>query len=199
MMPLVFLQVLEQLGLVSEQENSGPEELEANPPTNNTTVLTIQPEINSSPLSSHSFLSNKDVSFTAPVTGTEDVFVPRSVVASSSLSDAESVLPPTSPLSGCTSGSVSVPALSNSPSNSHSEALSVGDDSCIPPQTRSAPPDSHLIVDGIAAYLSEIPSEESNCAQIEDSPLKIVIGHSSSQKHEVCSLQAQNSPSDTLI
>ncbi|XP_031701925.1 sn1-specific diacylglycerol lipase alpha isoform X3 [Anarrhichthys ocellatus] len=196
--------VLEPLCLVSEQENSGPEELEANQPTNNTTVvITSQTEFNSSPLPSDSSLpANTDASFTGSLTGTEAVSVPLSVVASSSFSDAESV-PPSPPLSDCTSASqpcsVSVRSMSNSPSNSHSGALSVGDDSCIPPQTQSDPADSHLGVDVIAAPVSEIPSDESNCAQIENDPLKIVISHSSFQKHEVCSLQVQNSPYDTLV
>lgn len=196
MIPLVFLQVLEPF---CPQENWLPEvELEVFQPTCSTPVLkTSQTELNSCPLPSESSSpSHKDLSCTASLTETEADTVPLTVVASSSLSDAESVLPPP-PLSDCTSASepslVSVPPLSNS------HSLSVEDDSFIPAQTRSDPPNSHPCVDVIAAApVSEILSDESHCALI-DPPVKIVISRNSLQKDEICSLQVPNSPCDTLV
>ncbi|KAL7406581.1 hypothetical protein ABVT39_022615 [Epinephelus coioides] len=197
--------VLEPFCPLSEQENSEPEEQEVDQPTCSAAVLiTSQTELNSSPLPSDSSSpAHKDLSCTASLTETEAVSVPLTVTASSSFSGAESVLPPSPPLSNCTSASepclVSVPPLSKSPSNSHSGVLSVKDDSCISPQTQSDPSDSHPCVDVIAAPVSEILSNESNCAQIENTPSEILISHSSSQKDEVWSLQVPNSPSDTLV
>ncbi len=198
MIPLVFLQVLEPFCPLSEQENLEPEDLEVNQPT----CITSQTELNSSPLPSDSSSPNhKDRSCAASLTETEAEAtpVPLTVVASPFLSDVESVPPP--PLSDCTSASqpssVSVPPLSNSLSNPHT-TLSVKDDSCIPPQTQSDPPNSHHCLDVIAPSLSEILSDESNCTPIEDSLVKIVTTHSSLQKDENYSLQVPNSPSDSL-
>ncbi|KAF3832699.1 hypothetical protein F7725_026364 [Dissostichus mawsoni] len=118
--------------------------------------------------------------------------------------DAESfLLPPPLSLSDCTSASepvsVSVPQISNSPSNSHSGALSIEDPSSIPPQTQSIPSDFNSYADMIAAPVSEMPSHETNSSQIEDPPLKMVISHGSSQIPEVCSLHMPNTPSDTVV
>lgn len=196
------LQVLDPLGLVYEQEISGPEELEATQPANNTAiVITSQTDLNSSPHpSDSSLLAITDVPLAASHTGSEAVSVPLSAVASPSFSDAESALPPP-PLMDCTSASepCSAPPLTNSPSNSLLGTPSVADDASAPPQTRSDPHDSHLLVDRIAAPFFEIPSDQSNCAHIENHPLKIVTSRSSSQKQKGCSLQAPNSPSDTHV
>lgn len=164
MITLVFLQVLEPFCTLSEQENSEPKELEVNQPVNSAAVsIASQTELNSSPSDSSS-PTQKDLSCNTFLTGTDNVSVPLTVVSSPSFSDAESVLPP---LPDCTSSSqpclVSVPPVSNSPSNPQSGALSVDDDSCIPPQTQSDPPSSHPFIDVIAVPLSNILSDESNC------------------------------------
>ncbi|KAL6113034.1 dagla [Pungitius sinensis] len=194
--------VLDPLGLVSEQEISGLEELEATQPTNNTAVvIASQTELNSSPHpSDSSLLAITDVPFAASHTGSEAVSVPLSAVDSFSFSDAESVLPPP-PLMDCASVSepCPVPPLSNSPSNSLLGALSVAEDASAAPQTRSDAHDSHLPVDRIAVSVSEIPSDQSNYAHIENHPLKIVTSRRSSQQQKGCGLQVSNSPSDTLV
>lgn len=168
MITLVFLQVLEPFCPLSEQENSEPEELEVNRPTSSATVFIVsQTELNSRTLPSDSSSpTHEDLSCNTFLTETDIVSVPLTVVASPSFSDAESVLPPP-PLPNCTSASqpcsVSVSPLSNSPSDTHSGALSADDDSCVPTQTQSDPPSSHPFIDGIVAPLSNILSDESNC------------------------------------
>ena len=138
MIPLVFLQVLEPFCPLSEQENLEPEELEVIQPTcSNTMFIIAQTELNSRPLPSDSS-THKDLSYTASLTEIE------TAIASPSLLDAESVVVVPPSLSGCTSAPqlclVSAPPLSNSPSDSHLGALSAENDSCIPPQTKSDPP-----------------------------------------------------------
>lgn len=196
MIPLVFLQVLEPFCPLFEQESSEPEDVEVNHHASSTTMLiTSQTELNSHPLPSDSSApTHNDQSSVTSLTETEAVSVPLTVVASPSLSDTGSDLPPpTPPLSDSTSSSqpssVSVPTLSNSPSDPQPAALSVHDDS--PPQTQSDPPNSHSCVDVIAAPLSEIVSDESDSTQIENPSLEIVTSHSSIK-------EVPNSPSYSL-
>lgn len=198
MMPLVFLQVLEPFCPLSEQENPEPEELEVSQPTCSATVfINSQTEFNSNLLLSDTpSLTHKDLPCAAPLTESEPLSFPLTVNASPSFSDAEAVPPP--PLSDCTSASeqclVSVPPLSNNPLDHHSGALSVEDDSCIPSQTQTDPPNPPVCVDVIPAPLSEILSDES---QVENFPIRIVTSHSSSQKDETCMLQVPNSSCDS--
>lgn len=164
MITLVFLQVLEPFCTLSEQENSEPEEEEVSQPVSSAAVsIASQTQLNSCPSDSLS-LTQKDMSCDTFLTETENVSVPVTIVSSPSFSDAESVLPPppdyTSSLQPC---SLSVPSVSNSPSYRQSGALSVEDDSCIPPQTQSDPPGSHPFIDVIAVPLSNSLSDESNC------------------------------------
>ncbi|CAK6969774.1 sn1-specific diacylglycerol lipase alpha isoform X3 [Scomber scombrus] len=162
--------VLEPFCPLSEQENPESEETEVSQPTCSATVfINSQTELNSNPLLSDAPpLAHKDLSCTAYLTETKPLPVPLTVNASPSFSDAESV-PPPPPLSDCTSAPepclVSVPPLSNNPLDPHSGVLSVEDDSCIPSQTETDPPNSPLCVDMIHAPLSEILSDES---QIEN-------------------------------
>lgn len=157
MMTLVFLQVLEPFCPLSEQENSDPEELEANQPTGSTAVLTgSQTELNCRPLSSDSSSAAHKVppQNTCP-TETGAVSAPPTVTASPSFSDAESVLP--SSLPDCTSCLVSLSPLSSS------GALPADDDSRLQPQTQSDSPSSHPFIGVNPAPLSNVPSDESNC------------------------------------
>lgn len=198
MKSLVFLQVLEALCLLSEQENLEPEEVEVNQPTCSTNMfITSKTKINSTSLSSDSI--HKDESCTASLTETEGVSAPLTDVAFPSFLDAESGPPP---LSHCTSASqlclVSFPPLSNCPSDPHLRTLSVADDSCIPPQIQSDLPNSHPCVDLIVTS-SEMISNDSYYTQTEGSPIKIVTSHSSLQKDEVFSLPVSNSVSDSLV
>lgn len=175
MMPLVFLQVLEPFCPLSEQEYSEPEELEVNqPPSSNTVFIISETELNSSPLPSDSSPpTHKDLSCTTSLTVSEAPSVPLTVVASPSHSASES--PP--PLSDCTPLSqpcmVSALRLSNGQSDPHPRALSVENDSCIPPQTQSGPPNSNICVDVIAVPLPEMISDESHCTQIENRDIAI--------------------------
>lgn len=168
MMTLVFLQVLEPFCPLSEQENSDPEELEANQPTGSATVLTgSQTELNCCPLSSDSSSPAHNVPpHNTPPTETDVVSVPPTVDASPSFSDAESALP--SSLPDCTSASqpclVSVPPLSSSPPDAFPGALPADDDSRLQPQTQSDSPISHPFRGVNVAPLSNVPSDESNCA-----------------------------------
>lgn len=167
MMTLVFLQVLEPFCPLSEQENSDPEELEANRPTGSATVLTgSQTELNCRPLSSDSSSpAHKVPPHNTSPTETGVVSAPPTVIASPSFSDAESVLP--SSLPDCTSASqpclVSVSPLSSSPSDARSGALPADDDSHLQPQTQSDSPSSHPFIGVNLAPLSNVPSDESNC------------------------------------
>lgn len=195
MISLVFLQVLEPLCLLSEQENLEPEEVEVIQPTCSTNMfITSKTEINSASLSSDSI--HKDSSCTASLTETEGVSAPLTDVAFPPFVDAESGPPP---LSHCTSASqlclVSVPSLSDCPSDPHLRTLSVADDLCIPPQTPSDLPNSHPCVDLIVTSLSEIISNDFYYTETEGSPTKMITSHSSLQKDEVCSLPVSNSVS----
>ncbi|KAL3065529.1 hypothetical protein OYC64_015655 [Pagothenia borchgrevinki] len=189
--------VLEPFCAQSEQENCEPEEPEVHQPSCISTAFkTSQTSLNLSPVPSNSSSpTHKDPSCAESLKETE--VVPVTV-------DAESFLPPPPlSLSDCTSASepvsVSVPQISNSPSNSHSGALSIEDHSSIPPQTQSILSDFNPYADMIAAPVSEMPPHETNSSQIEDPSLKMVISHGSSQKPEVRSLHMPNTPSDTVV
>lgn len=161
MIPLVFLQVLEPFCLLSEQENLEPEEVEVIQPTSSITkFITSKTKRKSTSLSSDS--TYKDQSHAPSFMGVD--IVPVTVAGSPSILDTESV--PPFPLSECCPGSqpcsVSVPPVSYSPSDPHSRALSVADDSFIPPQSQSDPPNSQPCVHLIVSSFSEILSNESN-------------------------------------
>lgn len=193
MITLVFLQVLEPFCPLSEQENVEPEEVEVNQPTCSTNVfITSKTDINSTSLSSDS--NHKDQSCNASLRKTDCVSSSLTNVALPAFLDAESAPPP---LSYCTSASqpclVSVPPLSNGPSDPHSKALLVADDSCIPPPSQSEPLNCHPCVDMTITPLSEIISE-CYC-----SPIKIVTSDGCLQKNDLCSLPVPNSASDSLV
>lgn len=183
---------------LSEQENLEPEEPEVAQPSSSTAVLiTSQTELNLHPLPSDSSSpTHKDLSFTASLAETKAVPVPLTVVASSFLSDAESVPPPPPPpsLSDCTSASqpcsASVPPLSNSPSDPRPGTPSADDDSCVPAETQSDPPSSQPCVDVIAAPQQEILPNESDCTLTEN-PIKTLPSHSPTQI-------VPNSPSNSV-
>lgn len=159
MIYLVFLQVLEPFCLLSEQENLEAEELGISQPTSSTTDLIVsQTKLNASPPPSNSSSANhKDLSCTGSLS------TPLAVTSSSSVPDAESVLPP--PLSDF--NSVSQPCMVSVPSNTQS-VLPAEDDSCVLPQPQSEPRVSHH-------RQEEIRSNESNSPQIENSPPEIKV------------------------
>lgn len=156
---LVFLQVLEPFCPLSEQGNSDPEEVEGIQPASSATVLLeSQTEFNPCSLSSESSAATqKDLSCCAVLTETNIAFVPLSAMASS-FSDTDAGLPP--PLPNCTSqphsGSASPDFII--PSDSHSGAHSVEDDSML-----SHPPNPPPFTDMITIHPSEIPASECSC------------------------------------
>lgn len=163
---LVFLQVLEPFCPQSEQENLEAEELGISQPTSSTTNLIVsQTKLNASPPpSSSSSANHKDLSCTGSLAETETVSTPLAVTSSSSVPDAESVLPPL--LSDV--NSVSQPCIVSVPSNTQSGVLPAKDDSCVLPQPQSEPRISHH-------RQEEIRSNESNSSQIENSPPEIKV------------------------
>lgn len=165
---LVFLQVLEPFCLLSEQENLEAEELGISQPTSSTTDLIVsQTKLNASPPPSNSSSANhKDLSCTGSLAETETVSTPLAVTSSSSVPDAESVLPP--PLSDF--NSVSQPCMVSVPSNTQSGVLPAEDDSYVLPQPQSEPRVSHH-------RQEEIRSNESNSPQIENSPPEIKVAN----------------------
>lgn len=170
--PLVFLQVLQVSCPMSEQQNLEPEEQLVNRPANNSTVsLMSQNELNQN-LSSDSSPPIHDLFYTGSLAETEAV--PVTVLPSISFTDQETV--PSSPRSVCTPAplpcSESAPSLSEKFS---SELLPAEDDSCISVQSQSEASISYGDED-VAAN----PTDDS--AQIENSPLPILVPHSSLQE-----------------
>lgn len=162
MITLVFLQVLEPFCPLSEQENSDSEEVEVIQPASSATVLLpLQTELNPCSLSSDS-LAPKDLSCDTVLTETSVTTVPFTAIAAASFSDTDAGLPPPAQLPNGPSDpqrcSRSASPDFNSPSESHSGAHSVEDDST-PPH----PPSSSPFTDMITIHPSKTPADDSNC------------------------------------
>lgn len=162
MTTLVFLQVLEPF--CPQHDYWEPDELEISLPAYSTTV--------SPPLPTDLNCASLSCDLPPPTQKekeTDIVSVPLTVVASSSVSDADCAppLPPLSSLPNSTSASqprsASVSSLSSSPPDPRPGALSADDDSVVLQKTQSDPPSSHPFIDVIVVPLSNIPSDESNC------------------------------------
>lgn len=157
MITLVFLQVLEPFCPLSEQENSDPEEVEVIQPASSATVLIpLQAELNPCSLSSDS-LAPKELSCDTVLTETSVTPVPFTAISAASFSDTNAGLPPPAPSDPQPRSGSGSPDF-NSPSESHSGAHSVEDDST-PPH----PPSSSPFIDMITIHPSKTPADDSNC------------------------------------